>query len=282
MKIPSASLEAFLAVARHGRFAKAAESLGLSQSALSQRILNLESLLEATLFVRDRSGSRLTAEGEDLLRYAKAQESLESEFLRARSGSDPLSGSLRVGAFSSVARSLVLPALAPLARAHPFRLSLLSRELGDLPDLLRRGEADFVLLDHEPAREGVDGQLLGFEDYVLARPKRAAPEIYLDHDADDTITHRYFQKHGPRGKRLERRFLDDVYGLLDGVRLGLGLAVLPLHLVREEKELEIVDEGKALKTPVWLHVPAQPWYPKLQVRALEEITAYAKKILAQR
>ena len=51
----------------------------------------------------------------------------------------------------------------------------------------------------------------------------------------------------PRTKaRPERRFLDDVYGLLDGVRLGYGAAVLPLHLVREERDLEVVDADKVL------------------------------------
>src|SRR5437867_4099333 len=105
MKISSHSLEAFLCVARLGKFAKAAESLGISQSALSQRILNLESQLETTLFVRNRAGSRLTPEGEDLLRYAQAQEILEEEYLKSKGGKG-LNGSLRVGGFSSITRSL--------------------------------------------------------------------------------------------------------------------------------------------------------------------------------
>jgi DNA-binding transcriptional LysR family regulator len=279
MKIPATHLDAFLAVTRHGRFAKAAEALGLSQSALSQRVLNLESLLEATLFVRDRAATRLTPEGEALLRHARTLENLEEEFLERRTG-----GALRVAGFSSVARSLLLPALAPLAREPAVRLTLLSRELHELHGLLRRGEADLVAVDAEPAREGIAGELLGFEENVLVRCRdaRRRADIYLDHDMEDATTHRYFQKFGPKGARLERAFLDDVYGLLDGARLGLGQAVLPLHLVEGDRDLEIVHPERVLKTPVWLHYTALEWEPKLRARAREEIVKYAKEKLASR
>lgn len=291
MKISANSLEAFLAVARRSNFSRAATDLAISQSALSQRILNLESQLETTLFVRDRSGSRLTPEGEELLHYAQTQESLEEEFLSSRSGTG-LVGSLRVGGFSSLTRSLVLPALAPLARENSFRLSVFSRELEQLPELLRQGEADLVILDKELEREGVVPVFLGFEENVLVRSrkwKKAAP-FYLDHDAEDLTTQRYVQKFGhkadhktgAKGAKVERRFLDEVYNLVEGVRLGLGQAVVSRHLVDGDKELEIVEPSHVLKTGAWLHYPAQAYYPKLQVEAREAILTFAKGCLAQK
>jgi len=281
MKISANCLEAFLAVARKANFSRAAADLAISQSALSQRILNLESQLETTLFVRDRAGSRLTPEGEELLQYAQTQESLEEEFLSTRL-SEGLSGSLRVGSFSSLTRSLVLPALAPLAREHGFRLNIFSRELEELPELLRQGEADLVLLDRELEREGVRAELLGFEENVLVRSrkwKKAAP-FYLDHDADDLTTQRYLQKF--KSPKLQRRYLDEVYNLVEGVRLGLGQAVLSRHLVESDKELEIVHPENVLRTAAWLHYPAQAYYPKLQVTGREAILAHAREFLAQK
>ncbi len=281
MKISANSLEAFLAVARKANFSRAAADLAISQSALSQRILNLESQLETTLFVRDRAGSRLTPEGEELLRYAQTQESLEEEFLSSRLGAG-LSGSLRVGSFSSLTRSLVLPALAPLAREHGFRLSVFSRELEELPELLRQGEADLVLLDRELEREGVVAELLGFEENVLVRSKKwkkAAP-FFLDHDADDLTTQRYLQKF--KGPKLQRRYLDEVYNLVEGVRLGLGQAVLSRHLVESDKELEIVHPENVLRGAAWLHYSAQAYYSRLHVKAREAIRTYAKEVLVQK
>ncbi len=291
MKISSHSLEAFLAVARMSNFSRAAAQLAISQSALSQRILNLESQLECTLFVRDRSGTRLTPEGEELLRYAQVQEGIEEEFLAGRSRgakSGALTGSLRVGGFSSITRSLLLPALAALAREHPLRLNLFSREMHELPDLLRQGEADLVVMDSELDREGIKRVLLGFEENVLVRSRKWKNSgFYLDHDPNDLTTQRYFQKFGHKtepksgkARKLERRFLDEVYCLLDGVRLGFGQAVLSRHLAENDRELEIVDSEKVLRNPVWLHYPSQAYYPKAQIAAREHIISFARKILA--
>lgn len=288
MKISANSLEAFLAVARKSNFSRAATELAISQSALSQRILNLESQLETTLFVRDRRGSHLTPEGEELLRYAQTQESLEEEFLSSRVGAG-LVGSLRVGSFSSLTRSLALPALAPLAREHAFRLSVFSRELEHLPELLRKGEADLVILDKELEREGVVSEFLGFEENVLVRSRKwkKAPAFFLDHDSEDLTTQRYLQKFGhktvgPKAGKVERRFLDEVYNLVEGVRLGLGQAVVSRHLVDGDKELEIVEPSHVLRTGAWLHYPAQGYYPRLQLEARKALVAFGREMLAQR
>lgn len=282
MKLSSNSLEAFLEVARSRHFTQAAKNLGLTQSALSQRILNLEKFLGTTLFIRDRAGPRLTPEGEQLLRHAQTLEALEAEFLGKSGG---LEGSVRVAGFSSITRSLILPALAPLLRQHPLQCTVLTRELGELPDLLRRGEADFVLTDSELPREDLEAVFLGYEENVLVRPRRHKPshEVYLDHDPNDLITARYFQKgQGGKAKKLERRFLGDVYGLLDGVKLGLGQAVLPRHLIEGEKELEVVDQERVLKIPVWLHYPAQPYYTQLHRKVREALQAHLRERLPQR
>ena len=114
-------LDAFLTTVQHQSFTKAAEALFISQSALSQRVKNLEIELETTLILRDRSGMRLTLEGEELLQYCRSKKQLEQQFLDrvAKKKNIGLSGFIRLGGFSSVMRSGVLPCLAPLVRAHP-------------------------------------------------------------------------------------------------------------------------------------------------------------------
>lgn len=62
-----AGLFAFDVVARHGNFSGAAETLGLTQSAISQRIKALELELGVTLFKRQHRGVILTNEGSRLL-----------------------------------------------------------------------------------------------------------------------------------------------------------------------------------------------------------------------
>lgn len=61
------SLCAFDLVARHGNFTGAARSLGVTQSAVSQRIKDLETSLGIALFKRDHRGAEITSDGSRLL-----------------------------------------------------------------------------------------------------------------------------------------------------------------------------------------------------------------------
>ncbi|WP_328988053.1 LysR family transcriptional regulator [Thiorhodovibrio winogradskyi] len=64
-------IKTFLAVAAHGRFLQAAERLHVTQSTVSARIGNLERVLGARLFVRNRQGATLTPAGQRFVRHAK-------------------------------------------------------------------------------------------------------------------------------------------------------------------------------------------------------------------
>ncbi len=65
------SIKYFVSVASHGNIRKAAYSLGISQSALSQSMKNLEQTLGVTLFNRNTRGIILTLEGKLLYEEAK-------------------------------------------------------------------------------------------------------------------------------------------------------------------------------------------------------------------
>jgi DNA-binding transcriptional LysR family regulator len=283
MQLSSLHLQAFLEVARTGGFSRAAAALHVSQSALSQRIANLEEELGVTLFVRDRSGARPTEAGERLLRHCRMQETLEGDLLRELRGAGDLAGEIRIGAFSTILRSVVLPALAPLVAAHPgVRVEAANRELRDLPGLLRSGEVDYVLLDEPVAREGVRKELLGYEENVLVAPRKKSPrvDIYLDHDAEDTTTERFFRLQGKKATGLKRCFLDEIYAILDGVELGWGSAVVPRHLAQGRRDLVVVPGLKPLRVPVYLNYADQPYYPKLHERVVETLKANAGKLLS--
>ncbi|HVL01873.1 MAG TPA: LysR family transcriptional regulator [Dongiaceae bacterium] len=60
----------FLEVVSAGSFIRASERLHITQTAVTARIRTLEELLESQLFVRNRSGARLTPEGETFVAHA--------------------------------------------------------------------------------------------------------------------------------------------------------------------------------------------------------------------
>jgi len=283
MFLASNQLDAFYMVAQTLNFSRAAERLNITQSALSQRILTLEEELGLTLFIRERAGIQLTEAALSLLRYCQNRSCLEEELLSEIQPGTPgsLSGAVRIAGFSSVTRSVILPSLANLLRNHSkLKVEVLTREIGDLTPLLKRGEVDFIAIDQDLKQEGFEGSLIGYEEYVHVRSKKfSADEIFLDNDPNDKTTKSYFQLSSKDFTKLKRRYLDDIYGLIDGVRLGLGEAVLPRHLLRDLNDLVIVNPKTVLKIPVYIQYHSQGYYTKLQSAVVDEIKKNAPLLL---
>lgn len=285
MALSSNQLEAFHCLAQTNHFTRASERLHITQSALSQRIGNLECELATTLFIRDRAGARLTQAGLELLRYCQVKDSLETEFLAKLKSKLPnmLAGNLRIGGFSSVTSSVLIPALSGFLKKHrDVRLSCQTRELYELPEMLHRGEVDFVALDHQWDRDGIAFIPVGEEENVLVEKKDyRGPDIYLDHDENDQTTERYFkaQKKKWSGKR---HFLDDIHGIIQAVRGGVGRAVLARHLVDEDSTLSIQASERPFLSPVVLHYYEQPYYSKLHHAVVTELSEKCKTWLGSR
>ena len=284
MSLSSHQLDAFLEVARLGNFSKAAKSLHVTQSALSQRVLNLENDLGTTLVIREPKGLRLSEVGETLLRYCLSREKLEGEVLDRLKAKDrsKLGGMIRIAGFSSVMRSVILPCLSPLIRNNPeVQIGVVVREMKELPGLLRSGEVDLVVLDSELKQAGIKSIEIGFEENVLVESKQKSERVttILDHDSEDPTSAQFFKLQRASMKDLRRSFLDEIYGLVDGVILGWGRAVVPRHLVRGVEGVRIMASQKSLNVPVVLNYYEQAYYPQLFLEAVALIEKNARKML---
>lgn len=282
MKINSLQLEAFYKVAQQLNFTRAAEALHVTQSALSQRIAKLEEDLETTLFIRDRTSIRLTESGEKLLRYCQLNETVESELIsQLKDSQSDFAGVLRIAGFSSVNRSLLIPSLKRLMSQNPrLSIQMITREVHDLDRMLKSAEADYILTTQKSSSLDIESCFLGYEQNVLAKRRNTEDsEIYLDHDEKDTTTLDYFSKASDKYKPRNVRYLDDIYGLIDGVRNGYGKAVLPLHLIQDKSEFEILDPKRILKVPVYLQYFQQPYYRKIHTIVVEDIRSHFEKKL---
>lgn len=274
--LPSGQLDAFVAIARELRFSRAAETLHLSQPALSVRIRQLEELLAVRLFLRGQDGVTLTEAGARLLRYCVAKEALEAEAREALgAGTDgTLGGTVRIAGFSSVVRSVVVPAIGEILRENPrLHVDVRCREMAELGQLLERAGADFVLLDRPLERPGVEHVLLGHEEWVVIESERHPPPpgVYLDHDVDDTTTLSFLRANRRSTRNIERRFFDEIYCIFDGVAVGAGRAVVSRHLfdARSYPGVRVVPGFKSVEAPVYLCHYAQPSYAAAH-RAIRE------------
>ena len=134
-------------VAEQGSFSAAAETLYVSQSAISQQISALEREVGTPLLLRLRSEPVLTDAGKLLVSHADAAmcrlEQAEEE-LGELNGLG--SGELRMVSFSSATATIVAAAAKRFAGMHPeIRLSLSEAEPEDSLAQLRRGEFDIAL-----------------------------------------------------------------------------------------------------------------------------------------
>ena len=258
------SLKAFLRTHELKSFTKAALDLGLTQSALSQKIARLEDELETTLFVRKTEGISLTSAGEKLLTHARQQLQMEEEFLKDFLGNkNEFAGSIRIAGYSSVMRSLIIPELASTLRKHPnVQFEFSTHEMNELPLVLKQNKAEFIITDYFMSLPGVEEVQIGEEEYVLVESSKHPSDIFLDHDTEDNMTEAFLKFQGINLK-YKRSFMGDVYGLIDGVALGLGKAVISKHLIEGDKRLKIIPTKKKYIRPIVLSYFKQTYYPKV-------------------
>jgi DNA-binding transcriptional LysR family regulator len=266
MKINHLGLSAFYQCALKQTMTEASTALGVTQSALSQRIASLEDDLETTLFVREAKALRLTAHGQELLNYCHFHTSLEDEILSKFKGNrDDLAGMIRIGAYSSISRSIVLPRVASLFRKNPkLLLGLNSFEVHELLGVLKSNGADIIVTDHHINQKGVCEHVLGTEEYVVIESAKyeSPDDVYFDHDLEDDVTEKYFSKQLNPPKSLRRAFMGDVYGIIDAVENGLGRAVISKHLIDGNKKIKILSRYKKIDNPIVICYLERPYYSK--------------------
>ena len=114
-------LRAFLAVARERSFTRAAAQLGVSQSALSQTLRNLEARLGLRLLTRTTRRVATTEAGERLLRAVgpPALDDIDAGLAALNELREKPSGTIRITAHDHAVRAVLWPALLKLLPDHP-------------------------------------------------------------------------------------------------------------------------------------------------------------------
>ncbi|WP_246270211.1 LysR substrate-binding domain-containing protein [Hongsoonwoonella zoysiae] len=112
-------LRTFVAGIELGSFARAAERVGRSPSAVSLQLRKLEEQVGQTLFEKKGRGLALTEAGEILLGYARRMLDLNDEARTALSGLSALEGWVRIGIPQDFAETWLPDLLARFQRAHP-------------------------------------------------------------------------------------------------------------------------------------------------------------------
>lgn len=156
-KLDSSALRTFLAVADHASVTHAAGQLHKTQSAVSVQIRQLETTLDANLFVREARGMALTTAGERLLRRAHKivllLDQTAADFVQ-----EPIRGEVLVGIPDDYGTDLIASILADFANRHPaIEVSIRAGLSVEFPSQVEDGKLDLaVFASDQPG----GGQLL--------------------------------------------------------------------------------------------------------------------------
>ena len=146
-------LRAFWAVAHEGNLTRAAEKMGVSQSALSVQIRTLEDRLGQVLFERRGRMLELTEAGRIALDHADTAFAAGEELVATLAGRGGVRQVLRVGALATLSRNFQMRFLKPVLGDPEVEVVLRSGGLADLLQGLEALRLDVVLLNAVPPRD---------------------------------------------------------------------------------------------------------------------------------
>ncbi len=232
-------LKTFIAVTRYGTFAAAGMHIGLTQSAVSAQMRNLEQALGIRLFDRTGRQAILNAAGQRALPMAREM----LELFQRMAVSDDVSefrGELKIGAVATVQTGLLPQALLRLRQQAPLlEVKLVPGVSLDLLSQVDTGEVDLALLIKPPfdLPKEMSVQVVRKEPFVLIVPSNLEGDDPLQLLADHP--HVRYDRNS-FGGRLVTRFLreqqievkvalelDELEAIVKMVECGLGCRCCP-------------------------------------------------------
>jgi DNA-binding transcriptional LysR family regulator len=237
-------LVAFLAVAREQSFTKAAAKLGVSQSALSHTMRELEARLGVRLLTRTTRRVAPTAAGERLLHSLGPRfEEIDAELAAVSELREKPAGTIRITSTEYAADALLLPRLAKLLRDHPDIKVEITVDYGLTDIVAQRYDAgvrsgEQVAKDMIAVRIAPDMRMavVGAPSYFKKHPTPKRPQDLISHNCINLRLPTHgglyaweFEKDGRELKvRVDGQFTCNTSAqMLSGALAGLGLTYLP-------------------------------------------------------
>ena len=143
--IPTELLRTLVAVVDLRSFTRAAQSLGVTQPAVSAQIKRLQGLLGTDLLDKSAPGVSLTSAGDLVVNYARRLLSINDQILDL-AGPRPTARTLRIGTTGDFTASDIVMAVARFQERHPqSRFVLQSASIDDLQRDMREGDLDIAV-----------------------------------------------------------------------------------------------------------------------------------------
>jgi DNA-binding transcriptional LysR family regulator len=244
-------LRALVAVGQARSFTKAAAKLGVSQSALSQTVRQLEARLGVRLLTRTTRSVSLTEAGERVMRTVEPRfEEIEAELSAVSELREKPAGTIRITAGEHAIETILWPKLATFLSRYPdIRVELVT-DYG-LTDIVAERYDAGVRWGEQVAkgmiglRVGPDARfaVVGAKSYFAKYPPPRKPQDLVSHKCINlrlpTFGNLYaweFEKSGREVKvRVEGQLVfSGVSQIIQAARDGFGLAFVPADVVQAD------------------------------------------------
>ncbi|WP_137156636.1 LysR family transcriptional regulator [Rhizobium sp. FKL33] len=247
--VPWDAYQVFLLVARHGGLTGAAQVTGLSAATLGRRVLQFEEHLGRSLFHRSPTGYTLTADGQVLFSELLA---MESAARRVEQWQSEARGAvtIRIALGSWIGLFVTENIGALVTERDAIRLDL---SVGEQRSQLSHRENHIGMRAHEPEEPNLASRYISEVAYAPYRRRNGA-----DFDrwiaVEEAEAHSAYLQWPHRHKAAEIAItVNRPRSLLDLVRAGAGLAVLPCFIGDRDPQLERAgDEIAPLRHRQWL------------------------------
>lgn len=248
MTIETSHLQTLVAVAKTGSFSKAAESLHVTQSAISQNVKNLETKVGVKIFTRNGKKVVLTSEGEQLFQTAREYlNKLDKTVHDIQEAKDALKGTIKIGTLTGLGKSWLSSRVIDFASKYEvINLETCYDHTEELVDAFSNNELDCIIVAEPHVPHGAekfhifneyltlvmpDNEKFVIEDDVDLETLSEIPTILFDH-ADALFSQWCKSKLGAFPKKIKKKLVINSHGdMLQAVRQGLGIAVIPTHVL---------------------------------------------------
>lgn len=247
MRIDYLGLEAFVAIAEHGSFQRAAEALHLSQTALSHRLRKIEADLGAPLLTRSSREVSLTGAGQDLLSDARRLlKELGDSYMAVRARARRRRQQLSFACLPTIAHTLMPAVLHAFAERTPeVELTMYDIPAHRIAELVQSGDAEFGITIVSAQLPDLRVRALFDEPYELLMPaghRLAAAEAVSQADLTGVAMARIMTQ--SKNRQLVGDALAEMRDRIDW-RYSVQNATMAMALVAEGAAMTILPRSAA-------------------------------------
>lgn len=228
-------LKAFMLTAKYSSFSKAAEDLNIAQSAVSRQIKLLEDSLQEELIIRSSKKVILSEKGKELY-YASLNFEKTSLEIFQKEDQLPLS----IGILEGLLKNWFTPLLTQYLKAQNRDVSV---HVADLPELragIEDGRFDVIFGVENIQSELVTSLKLFEEKLVLISKDEVNRKKLNDHRWVVFSTNDNLYKVS-KHKSEHTIMVDSFSTIISLVKNGVGIAIVPDHLIKKEDHLKIQE-----------------------------------------